>query len=198
MLRKIFLMVPLSLLAAGVCAQYKEKWLIKQSPSFGKFQLKVIPIPYDSTVTDSAIINCIDTLPSYLFGVRTYNLIYKDDSTRLALTANEHGMFRKKFFINLFWKNGNSKRLAIYKRHSRHYYCYNYYENELMASRGRYRNNHKIGRWVYYNTGKKKIQAEHYARDGTLKKTKKFKPPAGTLATFFTAARPIGRPYVIK
>jgi hypothetical protein len=198
MLRKAFFIIPLILLAANVCGQYKEKWLIKQSPSFGKYELKIIPIPYDSTVTDSAVINCIDTLPSYLFGVRTYNLLYKDDTTRLAITANEHGMFRKKFFITLYWKNGNMKRMAVYKRHSKHYYCYTYYENEILASRGRYRDNHKIGRWVYLNSGKKKIRVDHYASDGTLKKTKKFKPPAGTLSTFFMAAHPIGRPYVIK
>lgn len=90
------------------------------------------------------------------------------------------------------------KRQATYKRHSRHYLCYTYYENEILSSKGKYRDNKKIGRWVYINTGKKKIRVEHYASDGTLKKTKKFKPPCGTLATFFMAASPNGRPYIVK
>ena len=198
MLRKLFLIIPLILLVTASHAQYKEKWLIRQSPSFGKYALKIIPIPYDSIVKDSDIINSIDTLPSYLFGARTYNLMYKDDSSRLAVTANEHGMFRKKFFLTEYWKNGNTKRVAIYKRHSRHYMCYTYYENEILSSRGKYRNNKKIGRWVYINTGKKKIRVEHYALDGTLKKTRKFKPPCGTLSTFFMVASPNGRPYIVK
>lgn len=154
-------------------------------------------MPFDSAVTDSDIINCIDTLPSYLFGVRTYQLTYKDDTARLAVTANEHGMFRKKFFITEYWKNGNMKRMVVYKRHSKHYLCSNYYENEILSAKGKYRNNHKIGRWVYVNTGKKKIRVEHYAPDGTLKKTKKIKPPKGTFATFFMAAHPEGQPYRI-
>ena len=198
MLRRTFLSVSLSLLVAAVSGQYKVKMLIKQAPAFGKYELKIIPLAYDSTVSDSSIINCIDTLPSYLFGVRTYNLMYKDDSTRLAISANEHGMFRRKFYITEYWKNGNMKRLAVYKRHSRHYLCYNYYLNEILSSRGKYRNNKKIGRWIYVNTGKKKIRVEHYASDGTLKKTKKFKPPRGTFATFFTAAHPQGSPYIVK
>lgn len=198
MLRRIFLLIIFTAPIANISAQFKVKMLIKQPPAFGKYELKIIPIAYDSTVKDSDIINCIDTLPSYLFGVRTYNLIYKDDSTRLAIKANEHGMFRKKFYITEFWKNGNMKRMAIYKRHSKHYLCYNYYQNEILSSRGKYRNNKKIGKWIYVNTGKKKIRVEHYASDGTLKKTKKFKPPHGTFVTFFTAAHPDGSPYVIK
>lgn len=198
MLRKIFFILPLFLITVGASAQYKVKWLIKLPPSFGKYELKIIPIAYDSTVTDSAIINCIDTLPSYIFGVRSYNLMYKDDSMRLAITANEHGMFRQKFYITEYWKNGNMKRLAIYKRHSKHYFCSNYYPSEILSSRGRYRNNKKIRRWVYVNTGKKKIRVEHYASNGTLKKTKKFKPPRGTFATFFMVAHPEGKPYIVK
>jgi len=198
MLRKIFFIISLTLFVSGVSAQYSVKMLHRLPPAFGKYKLKLISMPYDSTVKDSDIINCIDTLPSYLFGVRTYDLMYKDDSTRLAIIANEHGMFRRKFYITLYWKNGNMKRSVIYKRHSRHFICYNYYENEILSSRGKYRNNHKIGRWIYVNTGKKKIRVEHYASDGTLKKTKKFKPPRGTFATFFTVARPEGQPYIVK
>jgi hypothetical protein len=197
MLRKIYFLLPLTLLATIVCAQYKVKWLIRQPPAFGKYELKIIPIAYDSSVTDSNIINCIDTLPSYLFGVRTYNLLYKDDTNRLAITANEHGMFRKKFYITEYWKNGNMKRSVVYKRHSRHYLCCNYYENGILSSKGKYRNNKKMGRWIYTNTGKKKIRVEQYASDGTLKKTKKFKPPHATFATAFTVAHPEGKPYLI-
>lgn len=198
MSRRIYLFITLTFLAVVVSGQYKVKMLVYQSPGYGQYRLKIIPIPYDSAVTDSNIINCIDTLPSYLFGARTYDLMYKDDSTKLAIIANEYGIFRKKFIITEYWKNGNMKREAVYKRHSRHYVCSNYYTNEILASRGKYRNNKKMGRWIYINTGKKKIRVEKYSSDGTLKKTKNFKPPHGTFATFFTAAHPEGRPYIVR
>jgi len=185
-------------MVTALFGQYRVKMLVKQSPGFGEYHLKIIPIAYDSTVTDSIIINCIDTLPSYLFGARTYNLMYKDDSMKLAIMANEHGMFRKKFYITEYWKNGNMIRVAIYKRHSKHYSCSTYYINEILASRGKYRNNKKVGRWIYTNTGKKKIRVEYYAVDGTLKKTKSFKPARGTFATFFTIPYPEGKPYLVK
>ncbi len=185
-------------MAVSVCGQYKLKMLIKERPAFGQFRLKIIPIAYDSTVTDSSIINCIDTLPSYLFGARTYHLMFKDDTNKLAVSANEHGMFRKKFYITEYWKNGNIKRLALYKRHSKHYTCYNYYLNDILASRGKYKNNKKIGKWIYINTGGKKVKVEHYASDGTLKKTKTFKPPHSTFATMFNAAHPEGKPYSVR
>ena len=198
MLRKNLFIIALSLLAVSVCAQYKLKMFVNEPPGFGKYRLKIIPIAYDSTVKDSSIINCIDTLPSYLFGARTYHLMYKNDSNKLAVAANEHGMFRRKFLITEYWKNGNMKRLAIYKRHSKHYTCYNYYLNDILASRGKYRDNKKIGKWIYINTGGKKIRVEHYASDGTLKKAKNFKPPHGTFATFFNAPHPEGRPYSVR
>lgn len=198
MLRKLFVIIPLILMVTALFGQYRVKMLVKQSPGFGEYRLKILPIAYDSTITDSSIINCIDTLPSYLLGVRTYDLMYKDDSTRLAIMANEHGMFRKKFYITGYWKNGNMKRLAIYKRRSKSYLCYTYYFNEILASKGKYRNKKKVGRWIYTNTGKKKIRVEHYTSDGTLKKTKSFKPARGTFATFFTVPYPEGKPYLVK
>lgn len=198
MLRKTFLLASFILFVALLSAQYKVKMLVKQSPGFGQYKLKIIPIPYDSTVTDLSIIKCIDTLPCYLFGVRTYNLMYKDDSTKLAIMANEHGPIRGKFTLTEYWKNGNIKRVAIYKRHSKHYFCSNFYANEILASQGKYRNSKKIGRWVYINTGKKKMRVEHYASDGTLNKTKNFNPPHGTLATFFMVAKPEGSPYIVR
>jgi hypothetical protein len=198
MLRNLFLFIALNLLTPALFGQYVVKMLVKQKPGFGQYRLKIIPIAYDSTVSDSSIINCIDTLPSYIFGVRTYNLVFKDDSTKLAVMANEHGPFRGKITITEYWKNGNMKRMAIYKKHSKHYLCYNFYINELLASKGKYRNKKKIGKWIYTNTGKKKIRAEYYAKDGTLKKTKNFKPPHGTFATLFTTAHPEGRPYIIR
>ncbi len=198
MLRKIFLLISLTFFVAVVSAQYKVKMLVKQPPGFGQYRLKIIPIAYDSTVTDSSIMNCMDTLPSYLFGARTYHLMYRDDSMKLAVMANEHGPFRGKFRITEYWKNGNMKRVAVYKKHSKHYLCHTYYANEILASTGKYRNKKKIGRWVYINTGKKKIRVEHYSTDGTLKKTKQFKPARGTFATFFMVAEPEGTPYTVR
>ena len=198
MLRRFFLLALLSLVVVAASAQYKIKMLVRLPPAFGQYNLKIIPIHYDSTVIDSAIINCIDTLPSYIFGVRTYNLLYKDDTNRLAIMINEHGMFRRNAFLTEYWKNGNIKRISIYRRHSKHYQCYNYYANEILSSKGKYRNYKKIGRWVYINTGKKKIRVEHYVSGGTLKKTKTFQPPRGTFATLFMVAQPDGNPYIIK
>lgn len=198
MLRKLFLPTSLFLLTTTLFGQYKVKILVRLPPAYGQYKLKIIPTLYDSTVTDSAIISCIDTLPSCFLGVRTYNLLYKDDTTRLAIMVNEHGLFRKKAFITQYWKNGNIKRFAIYKRYSRHYWCFNYYANAIIASKGKYRNKMKMGRWVYVNTAKKKIKVEHYTSTGILKKTKIINPPRGTLATFFMTPQPQGSPYVIK
>jgi hypothetical protein len=185
-------------MALAASGQYKEKMLIQLPPGFGQFRLKIIPIPFDSIVRDSSILNCVDTLPSYLFGARTYELMYKDDSMKLAVRADEYGMFRKKTIITQFWKNGNMQRVAVYKRHSKHYLCYNYYANEILASRGKYKNNKKIGRWIYVNTGKRKTRVEHYSSDGKLKSTKNFKPPHGTAATFFMVPHPDGQPYIVR
>ena len=198
MLQRSFLFVLLIFIASAVSGQYREKMLVKQSPDIGQYKLKIIPIGYDSTVSDSTIIKCIDTLPSYLFGARTYHLMFKDDSNRLAIMANEHGPFRGKITITEYWKNGNIKREAIYKRHSKHYLCSNYYSNELLASKGKYRNSKKFGRWLYINTAKKKIRVEYYAKDGTLKKARDFNPPHSTLATFFEVAKPKGSPYLVR
>ncbi len=198
MLQKIFSFILLILVASSSSGQYKEKMLVMQSPGFGQYWLKIIPIGYDSTVSDSNIINCIDTLPSYLFGVRTYNLMFADDSNKLAIMANEHGLLRKKFYITEYWKNGNRKRETVYKRHSHHFSCSNFYSNEILASRGNYRNKKKTGRWVYFNTNKKKIRVEFYANDGTLKKARNFKPPRTSLRTMFEVEKPEGQPYMIR
>jgi hypothetical protein len=198
MLHKLFFLIIIFIAASSISGQYKIKMLVDLPPAYGQYKLKIIPVLYDSTVTDSAIIRCIDTLPSYFLGVRTYNLLYKDDTTRLAIMINEHGLFRKKASITQYWKNGNIKRFTAYKRHSKHYWSYNYYTNATLSSQGKYRNNKKIGRWVYINTVKKKIRVEHYTLPGMLKKTRVFDPPRGTIATLFMAPQPQGNPYSIK
>ncbi len=198
MLRRFFPFILFTLLAAVCAGLYNVKMLVKLSPGFGQYRLKIIPIAFDSAVSDSSIMNCLDTLPALLFGAATYNLMYKDDSTRLAIMINEHGIFRKKFYITEYWKNGNIKREATYKRHSKHYSCSIFYSNEILAAQGNYQNNRKIGRWLYINTAKKKIRVEIYAKDGSLKKTITFKPPQSTLATFFEVVKPQGSPYIVR
>ena len=198
MLRKFCLFVIIFFAAGSLSGQYKLKMFVSLPPAYGQYKVKIIPLLYDNSVTDSNIIRYIDTLPSYFFGVKMYLLLYKDDTTRLAIMINEHGLFCKKKFITQYWKNGNIKRFTIYRRYSSYYSCSNYYENAILSSKGKYRNNKKIGRWVYVNTAKKKIRVEHYTLAGVLKKTRTFNPPRGTLATFFMVPLPEGRPYVIK
>ena len=146
MLQRTFLFILLTLSADFATGQYKVKMLTRQSPGFGQYRLKIIHLAYDSTVSDSSIINCIDTLPTYLFGVATYNLMFKDDTLKLAIMANEHGIFRRKFYITEYWKNGNIKRESVYKRHSKHSKYSYYYASEVLASRGKFSNGKKIGR----------------------------------------------------
>src|SRR5581483_6942108 len=171
MLRKNI--VWLFVLVAGICnaQQIKEKMLHMQSPAVGRYMLHILPWGYDSTVTEEQIAACLDTLPGHLFAAKMYNLLYKDDSTRMAVRANEGiYFFHKRYTINVYWKSGNRKIYALVGRHHKKYWQFNYHENDVPESCGKYRNGHKKGKWNYFNTDGKKIKVEKYAKDGTVKK----------------------------
>lgn len=199
MLRKNI--VCLFVLIAGICnaQQIKEKMMYLQSPSVGRLPLHILPWGYDSTVTEEQIAACLDTLPGHLLAAKMYNLLYKDDSTRLAVKANEGiYFFHKRFTIRLYWKNGNRKILAYAGRHHNKYRQYNYHENDAPESCGKYKKGHKVGKWKYFNSDCKKIKVEKYAKDGTIKKTKTFDPPKKTLKAIFNPRHPKGTPYIIN
>jgi len=187
-------------LFAGVCygQNIKVKVLQMQSPSIGRYQLHILPMAYDSTVTEAQIAACIDSLPGHLFGAKMYNMLYAGDSTRLAVRIEAGNyFFHKKFTVTIYWKNGNKKEVAILNRHYLKYKEIDYYQNDAPAAHGKYGHGHKKRRWVYFNTRGLKVKVEKYARDGTVKKSKTIDPPKKTLRTIFNPPHSSGTPYVI-
>jgi len=177
----------------------KYKMIYMQSPSVGRYMLHILPWGYDSTVTPEQIATCIDTLPGHLFSAKLYNLVYKNDTTKLAVKAEEGVyLFHKKYTVTAYWKNGNKLSMVELNKHHQKYWQFNYYMNDAPASCGKYRKGHKKGRWVYFNTQGLKVKVEKYAKDGTLKKTKNIDPPKKTFRTIFNPRHPAGAPYMIN
>src|SRR5580704_2077606 len=76
-------------LGLKVCnAQVKHKMFVGTANS-GQFRLNIIPITYDSTVTDIKILQCVDSLPGGLFHSKMYNMLFTGDSTHLAIQITE-------------------------------------------------------------------------------------------------------------
>lgn len=187
-------------LFAALCngQNIKVKVLQMQSPAVGRYKLHILPFGYDSTVTEARIAACVDTLPGHLFGAKMYNMVYANDSTRLAVRIDAGNyFFHKKFTITMYWRNGNKKEIALLNRHYIKYKEFSYYQNDAPAAHGKYKHGHKKHRWVYFNSRGLKVKVEKYAGDGTVKKTKTFDPPKKTLRTIFNPAHPSGSPYTI-
>jgi hypothetical protein len=187
-------------LYSGLCfgQEIKVKVLEMKSPAIGRYKLHILPLTFDSTVTEAKMVACVDSMPGHLFGAKMYDIMYSDDSTRLAarIDAGRY-FFHKKFTLTLYWKNGNKRELALLNRHYRIYKEWSYYQNAALAAHGRYKHGHKKHRWVYFNSRGLKIKAEKYAHDGTVKKTKTIDPPKKTLRTIFNPLEPSGAPYII-
>jgi hypothetical protein len=175
-----------------------EKVIHLQSPSFGQYTLHILPFGYDSTISDEQIAACIDTMPGHLFAAKMYNLLYKDDTTKLAVKANEGiYFFHKRYTIEVYWKTGNKKEIAYLGRHHHKYKQFNYYENDVPASVGHYKNGHKVKKWKYFNTDCRKTKVEKYAKDGSVKKSKAFDKPKKTLRSLFNPKHTKGAHYII-
>lgn len=177
----------------------RHKMITMKSPGIGRYMLHILPWGYDTMVTPEQIAKCVDTLQGHMFNSKMYNLLYKDDSTKLAVKAEEGSyFFHRKFTITIYLKNGNKQAVVLLNRHCEKYHEFSYYANDAPASCGHYKHGHKTRRWVYFNTQGKKVKVEKYAKDGTLKKTKTFDPAKKTLRTIFNTRHPEGTPYVIN
>lgn len=194
----IFALFFLPLAGFGQNIQYRMIHML--SPAVGQYMLHILPWRYDTSMTAEQIAKCIDTLPGHLFSAKMYNMLYKDDSTRLAVLADEgvYLLFHKRYSIYIYWKNGNKKSFTFVNKHFYKYRELTYYENDAPRTFGRYKKGVKCGRWVYFNTQGLKVKVEKYAHDGTLKKTKTFDPPKKTLRTTFNPRHLGGTPYKIS
>jgi len=169
-----------------------------QSPAIGRYMLHILPWGYDSTMTAESLAKCADTLPGHFLDAKMYNLLYKNDTTKLAVKIDEAVyLFHKKITVYVYWKNGNKKSYTLLNKHCEKYWEFDFHENDAPAACGRYKKGHKKGRWVYFNTQGLKVKVERYAHDGTLKKTKNFDPPKKTLRTTFNVRHLSGTPYII-
>lgn len=185
---------------SGLCLgqNIKYKMLRMKSPAVGQYMLHILPWGYDSTVTPEQIARCVDTLPGHMFNAKMFNMLYKDDSTRLGVKAEEGTyFFHTKITVYLYWKNGNKKSVTKLNKHGVMYRQFNYYENDAPASCGKYKKGHKAGKWKYFNTQGLKVKTEKYAKDGTVKKTKTYDPPKNCWKTKFNPRHLGGTPYII-
>jgi len=190
----------LFLFFSGLCAgqNVKYKMIYMQSPAVGRYMLHILPWGYDSAVTAEQIARCIDTMQGHLFNAKMYNLLYKDDSAKLAVKAEEGTyFFHTKYTITLYWKNGDKKSIILLNKHCVKYHEFSYYENDAPRACGKYKKGHKVHRWVYFNTQGLKVKVERYAQDGSVKKTRTFNPPKKCWKTTFNPRHPGGTPYII-
>jgi hypothetical protein len=186
-------------LGIKVCnAQVKHKMFIGLGNS-GQYQLNIIPITYDSTVTDLKILQCVDSLPSGLFHSKFYNVLFTGDSTHLAIQITEGTyLFHTRYTITEFYKNGNKKRDTYYTKHLKKYWTFNYYADASPMYTGKYKGEIKKGKWNYYNRDGNLVKVEKYSHDGTLIYTKEYNPAKHTLTTTLNPKHPKGQPYVIQ
>lgn len=183
------------------------------SGNSGQYELRIIPLKYDTTLWDVFILDCIDSLPGGLFHSKMYNLLYADDSTKLAIQVNEGTyLFHTRYEVVEYYKNGNVKRRTYYNKEEMKYWSFNYYPDGAPESKGRYkyfisgeknRSTYaafyptKNGKWLYFNADGKLIRKEKYS-GGTLKSSKDYNLPKRTFATTSNPRHPKGRPYVIQ
>jgi hypothetical protein len=184
------------------------------SNNMGQYKLNIIPIKYDTTVSDLTILKCIDSLPGGLFHAKMYNLLYKDDSTRMAIQVNEGTyLFHTRFEVVEYYKNGAVKRRTYYNKHEMKYWEFDYYADASPKTKGcfkvirEYRENEKEGvlmhsvvkkgKWQYFDANGMLAAVEHYSHKGELKYEAKCRPRK-TFTTIMNPKKPKGMPYVIQ
>jgi hypothetical protein len=169
-----------------------------QSPAIGQYRLNIINVGYDTSMPDTRLVQCVDTMPGHLFHAKAYNFLYKDDTNHLAVTLNEGTyLFHRRYTMTVFWKNGNKMHCALFNKHLEKYWHFDFYANDAPKECGKYKHGKRKGRWVYFNTMGLKVKVEHYAHDGTLKRTKTFKMPKNCWKSTFNPRHPGGMPYII-
>jgi len=173
----------------------------------GQYKLNIIPVKYDTTVSDLKILRCIDSLPGGAFHSKMYNLLYADDSGKLAVQVNEGTyLFKTRYEVVVYYKNGNIKRRTYYTKHLKRYWEFDYYEDASPKATGHYRlhdadwsrKNTKTGKWTYYDTDGNLVRKEIYSKYSDLKSSSDYNPPKHTTTTTMNPKHPKGLPYVIQ
>jgi hypothetical protein len=198
MLRKIFVIT--LVVCIKVCAgQVKYKMVEEQYPGFGQYRITVVPLTYDSTVSDQKVLAWSDSLDRKLFGIVEYHLLYTGDSTKFAIKVNRGLYFfvHVRFTMTEYWKNGNKKSVTYFSRRLKRYWTMTFHSNGTPASKGRFNGDKKKGKWVYYDTNGRKIRKERYNWDGMLKSGKDFNPSKNSFTTIFNPKHLQGAPYII-
>ncbi len=183
------------------------------SNNSGQYKLNIIPIKYDTTVTDLKILLCIDSLPGGLFHSKMYNLLYADDSTRMAIQVNEATyFFHTRYEVVEYYKNGAVKRRTYYTKHLKKYWEFDYYADASPKAKGRYRNVKSFmpkgdwgrgatlrkGTWKYFNADGNLAKIEKYAKDGSVKTSRDYSPAKRTGTTVMNPKHPKGMPYILQ
>jgi len=184
------------------------------SGNSGQYELRIIPLKYDTTLWDVFILDCIDSLPGGLFHSKMYNLLYADDSTKMAIQVNEGTyLFHTRYEVVEYYKNGNVKRRTYYSKKEMKYREFNFYPDGAPKSTGKYKTfitkekhrstfagwySFKKGKWRYFNTDGYLARTEKYDSDGKVSSSKDYNPPKRTFTTTSNPRHPKGRPYVIQ
>ncbi len=174
----------------------------------GQYRINILPFRYDSTVSDIRILQCIDSLPGLAFHSKMYNLLYKDDSTRMAIQVNEAAyLFHIRYEVVEYYKNGVVKRRTYYNKHLKKYWEFDWYADASPKAKGHYKTLDgdwssgvvkKKGCWQYYNADGNLVKKERYGRYGDLKTSKDYNPAKRTFVTIMNPKHPKGEPYVIQ
>jgi len=168
-----------------------------------KEKIDILPTHYDSTITDEKINELFDSLPStysgLLYSFKCYYMVYKDDTNELAIMAIK---MQSSFRIIELWKNFNLKRIVDYDKQFNTQRFSEIYENGINKvysnSNPSFRNNHKTGKWFYYDDKGKIIKKEKYSSKGELVKVKEYKHPRKPfLIWLFPYNHPEGYKYTI-
>ncbi|HTB06802.1 MAG TPA: hypothetical protein VK806_07595 [Bacteroidia bacterium] len=199
MLKKIIVIT--LLLCIKVCAgQVKYKMVLEQPPSYGQFKIAIIPLTYDSTVSDQKVLSWADSLETGIFGIVEYYLLYTGDSTKMGLHVNKalYYFVHIRYTMTEFWKNGNKKSITYFSKRLKRYWTMNFHSNATPESKGHFNGEKKKGKWTYYDTLGRKVRKERYNWDGVLLKTRDYNPPKKTFTTIFNPKHPQGAPYIIQ
>jgi hypothetical protein len=181
-----------------VCNSQLRYKMFVGSGNSGQYRLNIIPIKYDTTVSDIRILQCIDSLPGGLFHSKMYNLLYADDSTRMAIQVNEGNyLFHVRYEVVEYYKNGNVKRRTYYTKHLKKYWQFTFYADASPMAKGKFKGDKKKGKWLYFNANGNLIKKEKWTK-GDLKCSKDYNPPKRTFITIMNPKHLKGAPYVIQ
>lgn len=168
------------------------------SNNTGQYELNILPYKYDTTVSDTRILQTIDSLPGKAFHSKMYNLLYADDSSRLAVQVNEAAyLFHLRYEVVVYYKNGNVKRRTYYNKHLKKYWEFDWYADASPMETGKFNGDKKKGRWDYFTPDGLLSAREWFTHKGELKKEAKCRPTK-TFTTIMNPKHPGGMPYVIQ